>query len=882
MRYLPDLGITPTDDVRDADLIACHGATLAEYAGTPMVAHCHGMMWSSYDFGDWGDGINKHVIDVLIRAQAITAPSQWVAHAISRGMLARPEVIYHGVDVDEWAHDKPSLGYVLWNKARVDPVSDPADMNEVAALLPGVPFLSTFGDGAPNVRALGSMPYDDMRGVVQQAGVYLATARETMGIGTLEALAAGVPVVGWRYGGQEEIIVDGETGYLAEPGDYVHLAECIELALSERNRLSDNARMDARARWGWGDKIQRYADLYRRVVSTWRQPRPKVSVVATCHNLARYLDDALQSVIRQTSNDWECLIVDDASTDNTRTIAALRVKSDDRFRYLKTPENLKLSGARNYGWQHANGRYIIFLDADDMLAPNALDTLSQALDIRSDLHIVYGRLDTVNDQGEEQKRNPFPSGDFSWHGQLAHLNQLPYASLMRREVLERSGGYRTRDWRSEDAALWCRLTSFGFRAACVTEDTTLIYRMRSDSKSRGEDGDGDWTAWYPWRLAGSAQDGVEAIKAKQQPNPAIVPFGAQGQPPKHRKAWPVHHHQQPAVSIVIPVGPGHARYLVDALDSVQAQTVVDWEAIVVNDSGEAIELPGHPWARLVETTGKTGAGAARNAGLATARASLITFLDADDMLVPRALELMLEAYAMSGGRYVYSDWLSLEKGAQWDGPYGIHQSQEYDPQLWLSGMQHPVTILAATDDIREIGGFDEQLPAWEDWDLMIKQATHGHEGVRVAVPLLIYQLHTGMRRQASKKAEERLYATLHDRYASYISGELTMATCCGGNAGAQLAAQNALAALMPDIFGAMAAVEELAAPAPVQPEKVRLEYVGDQLGATTWICPSGRQYRAGREQGARFLDVDPPDAEHLLKFDLSFARARVVDNRVGA
>lgn len=883
-RYLPEFGITPTDDVRDADLIVCHGATLAEYTGTPMIAHCHGLMWSNYDFGDWGDGINKHVIDVMIRAQAITAPSRWVASAIARGMLARPEVIYHGVDVDEWAHDKPSLGYVLWNKARVDPVSDPADMNEVASLLPDVPFLSTFGERAPNVRTLGSMPYDDMRGVVQQAGVYLATARETMGIGTLEALAAGVPVVGWKYGGQSEIIIEGETGYLVEPGDFVGLADAIERCLADRARLSANARADAVARWGWHDKIAQYAALYQRVVNAWRQPRPRVSVVVTCHNLARYLDDALQSVARQTLNDWECLIVDDASTDNTRTIAESQVKSDDRFRYLPTPHNLKLSGARNYGWQHATGRYIIFLDVDDMLAPNALDQLAQALDNRSDLHIVYGRLDTINDQGEERKRNPFPAGDFSWHGQLAHLNQLPYASMMRREVLERSGGYRARDWRSEDAALWCRLTSFGFRAACVTEDTTLIYRMRGDSKSKGEPGDGDWTAWYPWRLAGSAQEGVEAIKVKQQPNPAIVPFGAQGQPPKHRKAWPVPHHQHPAVSIIIPVGPGHAQYLIDALDSVQAQTVPDWECIVVNDTGAALDLAGHPWARVWEVNRiendkavRMGAGGARNWGLRHARAPLVTFLDADDMLVPRALELMLEAYAVSGGRYVYSDWLSLEKDDQWDGPYGVHQSPDYDPQLWLSGMQHPVTILAATDDIREIGGFDEQIPAWEDWDLMIKQAIAGHEGVRVATPLLIYRLHTGQRRKASKKAEEKLYKTLHDRYAGYISGELAMATCCGGNAGAQLAAQNALAALMPDVFGT---IEEAApAPAPVVPEKVRLEYVGDQLGATTWICPSGRQYRAGREQGARFLDVDPPDADHLLRFEV-FDRARLVQNAV--
>ena len=107
-----------------------------------------------------------------------------------------------------------------------------------------------------------------------------------------------------------------------------------------------------------------------------------------------------------------------------------------------------------------------------------------------------------------------------------------------------------------------------------------------------------------------------------------------------------------------------------------------------------------------------------------------------------------------------------------------------------------------------------------------------------------------------------------------------MGTCCGGTAAASLAAQNALFNLIPELNTQLPDELLAAAPAPVQPELVRLEFVGDQMGATTWICPSGRQYRAGREQGARFLDVPPEDATHLLKFDMAFTRAKLVDNRV--
>ena len=150
----------------------------------------------------------------------------------SRGMLKPTEVVYHGEDADEWAHDLDVQNYVFWNKARADSVSDPRDMQTLAAKLPHVSFVTTIGEPTPNVDVLGVQPLPQMKPHLQRAGVYLATARETFGIGTLEALAAGVPVAGWDYGGQSEIILHGETGYLAPYGDYDALAECVLPALS--------------------------------------------------------------------------------------------------------------------------------------------------------------------------------------------------------------------------------------------------------------------------------------------------------------------------------------------------------------------------------------------------------------------------------------------------------------------------------------------------------------------------------------------------------------------------------------------------------------------------------------------------------------------------
>src|SRR3990167_3980590 len=202
-----------------------------------------------------------------------------VNRALRRGGYFYPEAIYHGGDAREFSPSAEYESYVLWNKARADFVSDPRDMQTVASSLRNTRFLTTAGQAAENVKVIGSIPYEQMKQVVARAGVYLATARETFGIGTLEALACGVPVAGWAWGGTEEIIQNGITGYLAPPGDYGGLSDAIARCFAERDRLSANARDDAVARWGWEPRIRQYADLFKRVHEKYSAARPAVSVI---------------------------------------------------------------------------------------------------------------------------------------------------------------------------------------------------------------------------------------------------------------------------------------------------------------------------------------------------------------------------------------------------------------------------------------------------------------------------------------------------------------------------------------------------------------------------------------------------------------------------
>lgn len=855
-KYLPQFGIEVVTDLGEADLINNHGTAMSVKKNVPIVHSGHGLMWSRYNWGDWAHEVNKQVVAAMKIAQAHTAPSRWVADSLCRGMAVYPEIIYHGIEIADWPVGE-SEGYILWNKARSDFVSNPADMEKLAELMPQFRFMSTLGQPGRNINLTGKVDYETMKGLVRGAGVYLATARETFGIGTLEALASGVPVVGWDWGGQSEIIIQGETGLLAPPGNFEALAKCASAVLADRERYSKNARQDAEERWTWLPRIEQYANLFRKTVDEWKAPDRKVSVIVTSHNLGRYLGDALNSVRNQSLSDWECIIVDDASTDGTKEVAENFVKQDERFRYFKTPSNLKLSMARNFGVAHSKGRYIIPLDADDMFDDQTLRILADALDADRSIHIVYGHLDIVSEDGSNRRRNPWPFEQFSWRGQMAHLNQLSYCAMMRREVFTRGGGYRERHWRAEDANMWCRLSSFGFALKKVTQRSLLIYRDRGDSKSKGEPGDGDWTAWYPWRLAGSPSEATERrneISTKNLPDPAIVPFGAQGSPSKGLKFWYAHDFAYPRVSVVIPVGKGHESYVIDAVESVMAQTYPDWELIVVNDTGKSwpdgLQSPvaGAPYARVIETEGGKGAAYSRNLGFRHAKGQAYFPLDADDYILPTCLERMVAHLEQYDG-IIYSGWLKNTMDGE---TMEYMQPKEFECGKIIEKMWHSGSSILISRWLHEkIGGWDEKITGWEDWDYLIAAQHHGACSYRVEEPLFVYRFHSGTQREESWKSQNEILAYITEKWYDYRVGDKKMG--CGCKNKKAITAPNSAFSSSGNFV-----VENAE-------QSLLLEYQGEHDGPLTLRGEvTGARYRFGKLESYRRKYVRPDDAREFL------------------
>lgn len=125
-----------------------------------------------------------------------------------------------------------------------------------------------------------------------------------------------------------------------------------------------------------------------------------VSVVIPCFNQGVFLDQSLRSISEQTFSSWECIIVNDGSTDETGKVAMEWVQKDSRFKYFSIP-NGGVSNARNFGIGNAHGTYILPLDADDRIGPRYLEKAVALLDNNTEIHVVYSEAEFFGERQED-------------------------------------------------------------------------------------------------------------------------------------------------------------------------------------------------------------------------------------------------------------------------------------------------------------------------------------------------------------------------------------------------------------------------------------------------------------------------------------------------
>ena len=133
-----------------------------------------------------------------------------------------------------------------------------------------------------------------------------------------------------------------------------------------------------------------------------------VVVVVAAYNAERFLDATLDSLVAQSATDWRCVVVDDGSTDSTARIAARRAETDGRFTVVRQV-NGGVSRARNAGTPDAPDALVMFLDSDDLLLPDALESLVAALGNRPDAVAAYGLAEYVDADGRPVRPGEHPA-----------------------------------------------------------------------------------------------------------------------------------------------------------------------------------------------------------------------------------------------------------------------------------------------------------------------------------------------------------------------------------------------------------------------------------------------------------------------------------------
>jgi glycosyltransferase involved in cell wall biosynthesis len=199
---------------------------------------------------------------------------------------------------------------------------------------------------------------------------------------------------------------------------------------------------------------------------------PKISIIVPCYNQAEYLDECLQTVLDQSYENWECIIVNDGSPDNTEEIGRKWTQKDSRFQYLYK-ENGGLSSARNAGIEIATGIWILPLDADDKISNQYLSLAEK--EFNKEYTVIYCEAEKF---GSENGKWELPTYS---RKMLAVKNIIFCTAFFKRENWVKAGGYDTSlvyGW--EDWDFWISLLKDHGEVFKIKE-TGFYYRIKEVS-----------------------------------------------------------------------------------------------------------------------------------------------------------------------------------------------------------------------------------------------------------------------------------------------------------------------------------------------------------------------------------------------------------------
>lgn len=204
---------------------------------------------------------------------------------------------------------------------------------------------------------------------------------------------------------------------------------------------------------------------------------PKISIVLPSYNGERWLKESIDSVINQTFKDWELIIVDDCSGDNTLLIANEYAMKDNRIKVIHNENNLKLPASLNVGFRVACGEYLTWTSDDNMYEPTALEKMANFLDVNSDYAMVCAAMKDVDENGN------FVADRRGYTDELMYYNDYVGACfLYRKKVLSDVGEFDETMFCVEDYEYWFRIL-IHYGTIGYLDEFLYIDRLHSQSLS---------------------------------------------------------------------------------------------------------------------------------------------------------------------------------------------------------------------------------------------------------------------------------------------------------------------------------------------------------------------------------------------------------------
>ena len=206
---------------------------------------------------------------------------------------------------------------------------------------------------------------------------------------------------------------------------------------------------------------------------------PLVSVIMPAYNAAPFIEEAIASVIAQTVADWELIVIDDCSTDDTVQIVSAFVRQDPRIQLLTNAVNMGVAKTRNRGLDLCRGQYVALLDSDDYWKPRFLEKMLERAE-QTGADIIYCSYELVDEQGKKVCNDFIVPLETTFEESIVRSVILPSASLITSDIAMESR-FPTNMYH-EDIALWFQLLKNGKKARGVP--TVLVsYRQRANGRS---------------------------------------------------------------------------------------------------------------------------------------------------------------------------------------------------------------------------------------------------------------------------------------------------------------------------------------------------------------------------------------------------------------